>query len=158
MFRKVMSMSQSIKLGTDFDLENLAPNIQGMANHWAVPWDNIRASHAGGIFMRPLFTFTPQLDPHFNCLLVLHGTVILLDTWEGLSKHTVISLAFHTVQNGRNRVLKVIRVQLPKQGNNKQCWSRLLVYMARLARHIKDDSNLDDVIEILADTVVPLEI
>ena len=106
--------------------------------------------------MRPLFTLTPGGSPHFNGIIVLHGQLVLFDTWydDEISLHTQLSLAFHTLEDGYKSQLTGVRVQLPNQGMNKTCWSRLFVYMAALARDLMIDSDYEHALHILGRTQV----
>ena len=88
------------------DLDTLAPTCEGLSNYYQVNWTHILSAQRRGIYMRPLFTLTPEGDPHFNCVIVVQGQIMLLDTWddEQISTHTAISLAFHTVEDGFNSI------------------------------------------------------
>ena len=92
-----MSLSKVIKHENGIDLGSLAPDTEGMQHHWKIDWGAIMAAQVGGIYMRPLMTLTPQLDPHWVGILVLRGRLLLLDTWDdaSISQHTQVSMAFH---------------------------------------------------------------
>lgn len=151
-----MSKSAMVKHEDNVDLGTLTPDPGGMADHWKVDWARIRAAQVGGIYMRPLFTLTPGGSPHFNGIIVLHGQLVLFDTWydDEISLHTQLSLAFHTLEDGYKSKLTGVRVQLPNQGKNKTCWSRLFVYMAALARDLMIDSDYEHALHILGRTQV----
>lgn len=151
-----MSNSRVVCHEKDIDLDFLGPTCSGLSNYWQVQWSTISKIQRTGIYMRPLFTLTPEGSAHFNCVLVVQGEIVLLDTWDSpeISRHTAISTAFHTVRDGFNETLQGIRVQLASQGKTNQCWSRLFIYMARLVRYLRVESTVEDVFDILADTQV----
>ena len=95
----MMSLSKVIKHENGIDLGSLAPDTEGMQHHWKIDWGAIMAAQVGGIYMRPLMTLTPQLDPHWVGILVLRGRLLLLDTWEdaSISQHTQVS--WHFIQS-----------------------------------------------------------
>ncbi len=156
MFLKLMANSKCIRHEYDLDLDSLAPTCAGLSNYWQVDWNRSLHVQRHGIYMRPLFTLTPGGSAHFNCVIVLQGDIILLDTWHEpeISTHTALALAFHTVRDGFHSTLRGIRVQLHRQGRTKRCWSILFLYMARLVRFLRADSNTQDVLDILSSTKV----
>lgn len=156
----MMLNSKAINCEERLDLDTLAPTCAGLSNYYQVNWTHILSAQRRGIYMRPLFTLTPEGDPHFNCVIVVQGQIMLLDTWDNdqISTHTAISLAFHTVEDGFDSTLRGIRVQLRKQGKTKQCFSILFFYMARLACYLRANSGPDDVLDILSETKVILKI
>lgn len=148
-----MSRSAVVKHEENIDLSTLAPDVGHLSNHLDVPWHSITAAQAGCIYMRPLLTLTSTREVHWNCLVMLRGLPILLDTWEGeTSRHTAISMAFHT--GCKSLDLHYKRVQLPDQGGTSECWSRIFVYMAQLARQLTIDSDINHVLQILSATQV----
>ena len=152
-----MSLSKVIKHENGIDLGSLAPDTEGMQHHWKIDWGAIMAAQVGGIYMRPLMTLTPQLDPHWVGILVLRGRLLLLDTWDdpSISQHTQVSMAFHTVPDGcKKQMLDCDRIQLPSQNQTRQCWSRLFLHMARLASKVTHQSEFDDVLDIVGETTV----
>ena len=150
-----MSKSRIVRHEANIDLSSLAPDA--MATGWRVPWGSIMAAQ-GGIYMRPLMTLTPSGDPHWVAIVILRGHLILLDTWaldrSNISLHTLVSMAMHTVKDGYHASIEGVRIQLPSQGSTHQCWSRLFVYMARLAALLTAQSNIDNLLSILSDTQV----
>ena len=89
-------------------------------------------------------------------IIVFRGQLILLDTWESseISLHTLISMALHTKKDSYDATLEGVRIQLHSQGSSRQCWSRLFVYMGKLASGIKAHSEFNDLLNILSETKV----
>ena len=114
----------------NIDLGSLAPD--NMSAEWRVQWDTIMAAQHG-LYMRPLMTLTPSGDPHWVAIVILHGHLILMDTWardqSKCSLHTLVSMAMHTMKDGYRGTLKGVRIQLESQQKTHQCWSRLFVSM-----------------------------
>jgi hypothetical protein len=150
----MMSLSKVIKHENGIDLCSLAPDA--IQHHWKIDWGAIMAAQVGGIYMRPIMTLTPNVDPHWVCIFVLRGRLLLLDTWDdpNISWHTRVSMAMHTVPDGHKQVLECDRIQLPSQRKTRQCWSRLFVHMARLASKVTHQTDFDEVLDIIGETTV----
>ena len=106
--------------------------------------------------MRPLMTLTPAGDTHWVAIVIMRGLLILLDTWDDpdISLHTFVSMAMHTMKDGHPEKLEGVRIQLHSQEKSHQCWSRLFVYMGRLASGLTAQSDFGHLLQILSDTKV----
>ena len=147
-----MSQSKVIRNENNIHLGTLAPDDMAAQ----VSWESIMNAQEGNIYMRPLLTLTFHGNLHWVGIVVLRGQLILLETFKdsGISLHTLISMAMHTVGDGMAKTMKGVRIQLHSQGQTCQCWSRLFVYMGALACHIKADSEFEHVLQILSVTQV----